>query len=276
MHINTQSHKNAYILNIINMKFIRAYWGDLDNFFRRHKDEIINISKVSKLNEVVYVWGLSNYNFIKSLGFECVLMSEKSTEYGNDYFFHSDKYMLHKLYAIKRGVQEYNEVIFLDWDCLQIKEIDVNFYKQLYKQNNDIQMPLYIFPKNFVDIIFNQWTNMPLKEKNYIQKQSSFIEKYHFDWGENYVTPNAGFVYCSNESIIDELINLNETLKIGIASEEMTFLHYTKNIVENLVGYIENYEPIVCNGKKEDHFNQKELNQYILQLIEKDIYFIHN
>lgn len=258
------------------IQFIRSYWGDMENFFRRHKEEILNVSKKSKLNETIYVWGTYNYNFIKSLGFNCVLMSEKSTEYGNDHFFHSDKYMLHKLYTIKRGVQDYGQVIFLDWDCEQIREIDDVFYNLIGKQNKDIQMPLYIYPKDYADTIFKKWIDIPAKEKNYILKQNIYLIKHNFNWDENYVTPNAGFIYCANESIIDELIKLNEILEIGIASEEMTFLEYTKNLVGNLKGYIENYEPLVCNGKKDDHFNQKDLNQYISQFIKKDIYFIHN
>ena len=258
------------------VKFIRSYWGDLENFFRRHKDEIIDVSKKTKLNETVYVWGTYNYNFIKSLGFDCVLMSDKSTEYGNDYFYHSGKYMLHKLYAIKKGVQDYGEVIFLDWDCEQIKDIDDGFYELLYEQNKAIQMPLYVYPKNYDEIIFEKWTNMPLKEKNYIMKQKEHLEKHNFDWIDNFVTPNAGFIYCSDEKVMDSLINLNDILKIGIASEEMTFLEYAKENVKDLLGYITNYEPLVCNGKREDHFNQKELNDYISQLIKKDLYFIHN
>ncbi len=257
------------------VQFIRSYWGDLENFFRRHKDEIENISKKSKLNETIYVWGEYNYNFIKSLGLNCILMSNKSTEYGNDYFFHSDKYMLHKLYAIKRGVEDYKEVIFLDWDCEQIKEIDDKFYELLYKQNEKIQVPLYVYPKNYDEFIFEKWTNMPLKEKNYIMKQKKYLEKHNFDWGDNFVTPNAGFIYCSDEKVINELIDLNESLKIGIASEEMTFLEYSKSKVGDITGYIKNYEPLVCNGKIGTHFNQKELDDYILQFVEKDIYFIH-
>ena len=58
------------------MKFIRSFWGYLNNFNQRHKKEIIEASKNKSLHEVVFVWGTENYNFIKSLGFECILISD--------------------------------------------------------------------------------------------------------------------------------------------------------------------------------------------------------
>jgi hypothetical protein len=63
--------------------------------------EIVEVSKTKNLNEIVFVWGLDNYEYIKSLGFNCELVSDQSTQYGEDYLHNSDSYMLHKLVAIK-------------------------------------------------------------------------------------------------------------------------------------------------------------------------------
>jgi len=64
-------------------------------------------------------------------------------------------------------------------------------------------------------------------------------------------------------------------LKIMIASEEMSFVEYSKMFCENLEDYIKRFEPLVCNAKYETHFNQKDLNRYITQIVKKDLYFIH-
>lgn len=233
------------------------------------------MSKKTKLNEMVFVWGKSNYEFIKSLGFDCTLVSVNSTEYGDDYLYDSDKYMIHKLVAIKLGIEIFNRIIFLDWDCHQLKQIDSNFYKLIDERDGDIQMPMYIYPKNYSEIVLNEWKDIPLKEKEYVLKQQHYLEKYNYDWKNSYVTPNAGFIYCSNSKIIDELVSINETQKIGIASEEMSFVEYTKKYCNSLEDYINKYEPYVCSAKTNNHFNQLELNNYISQFMKKDLYFQH-
>lgn len=257
------------------MKFIRAFWGDLNNFNQRHRNEIINISKNTKLNEMVFVWGNMNYEFIKSLGFDCTLMSNEPTEYGEDYLYDSDKYMIHKLVSIKIGIELFNQVTFLDWDCHQLKPIDNKFYSLINERDGDIQMPLYIYPKNYSQIVLNEWKDIPPKEKEYVLKQQHYLEKYNYNWGDSFVTPNAGFIYCSNGNIIDELITINETQKIGIASEEMSFVEYTKKYCNKLDDYINRYEPFVCSAKTNEHFNQSELNNLISQFMKKDLYFQH-
>lgn len=257
------------------MRFIRAFWGDLNNFNQRHRYEIIESANNKNLNEIVFVWGTENYKFIKSLGFECNLISEDSTQYGDDYLYDSDKYMIHKLMAIKLGVESFSEVVFLDWDCKQLKSIDDNFYEILKKSDSEIQMPLYIYPNNYSEIVLNEWVGIPQKEKEYVLKQQHYLEKYNYNWNNSFVTPNAGFVFCSNSNVIDELIRINKNEKIGIASEEMTMVEYSKRNCDSVIDYIKRYEPIVCNAKLDTHFNQKELNELISSIIKKDLYFQH-
>lgn len=257
------------------MIFIRAYWGNLDNFNQRHKYEIIKVSKSQNLNEVVFVWGAENYKFIQSLGLHCELVSNEPTQYGNDYLYDSDKYMIHKLIAIKLGIEMFSEVIFLDWDCKQLKSIDNKFYELIKEADSEIQMPLYVYPTDYLKILLNDWKDISQKEKQYITKQQYYLEKYNYSWNANFVTPNAGFIFCSNPNIMDELININETEKIGIASEEMAMVVYSKRNCKSLTDYIKRYEPVVCNAKFDDHFNQKELNDFIAQLVKKDLYFQH-
>jgi hypothetical protein len=183
--------------------------------------------------------------------------------------------MLHKLVAIKMGINLFNEVIFLDWDCQQLKPIDVEFYRLIKERNNNIQMPLYVYPTNYSEIIIDQWKDIPPKEREYVLKQQHYLEKYNYTWGNSFVTPNAGFVYCSNTKVIDELIDINNTQKIGIASEEMSFVEYSKRYCNSIIDYIEMFEPVVCNAKLDNYFNQKELNNFVSQIMKKNLYFQH-
>ena len=256
-------------------KFIRAFWGNLDNFNQRHKIEINNTSKNKDLSEMVYVWGDKNCNYIKSLGFEVTKMSDKETEFGFDFLYDSDVYMIHKLEAIKKGIDQFGSVIFLDWDCNQIKKIDSLFFEMIEQQDLGIQMPLYSYPKNYKEIIFKEWKEIPDKEREYVTKQDEFLKKHHYVLNDNFITPNAGFIYCSDSKIIDDILLVNKEFDIKIATEEMAFTEYSKKKCNTLKDYIVRYEPLVCNAKYESHFNQKELNTYISTFIKKDLYFIH-
>ncbi len=257
------------------IKFIRSFWGNLNNFNQRHRIEINNASKNKDLNEMVYVWGNKNCDYIKSLGFEVTKMSDNETEFGSDFLYDSDVYMIHKLEAIKKGLSQFNKVIFLDWDCNQIKKIDSSFFKLIERQDLGIQMPLYSYPKKYKEIIFKEWKDIPDKEREYVTKQDKYLKKHHYVLNNDFITPNAGFIYCSDSKIIDEILLVNNEFDIKIATEEMAFTEYTKKRCIDLKDYIIRYEPLVCNAKYESHFNQKELNVYISKFIKKDLYFIH-
>ena len=87
------------------MKLIRALWGD--------KKEIKEEIPTKPDDSVVYVWGKDNLDFLKSLGYKTRFV-EDTLE--SDYKF--------KLISLDLGFKEFEECIFLDWDCKQIKSID--------------------------------------------------------------------------------------------------------------------------------------------------------
>ena len=257
------------------MRFIRAYWGNLDAFDGRHRKEIQNIASSTKLNDYIYVWGKDNFEFITSLGLEAQLVNELPTEYGTDYLYDSHTYMFHKLEAVRKGCLQFGSVIFLDWDTIQLKDIDNNFYELLRVQDSKIQMPLYTYPKNYKQIVLNQWRGIPPKEKEYIDKQITGLVNHHYSWDDNWVTPNAGFIYCTDATVIDELYRLCTVYEIQIASEEMSMVEYSKQYCDSVNEYIERFEPLVCDAKDFSHFNQTDLNRLIESKIQKDLYFLH-
>ena len=52
----------------MDIRVVRALWGKLEWF----KDEIPN---KPLFNEVVVVWGEENFNYLKSLGYDCIFVS---------------------------------------------------------------------------------------------------------------------------------------------------------------------------------------------------------
>lgn len=254
-------------------RFIRAFWGDLDHHDGRHRKEIENTSKGERLGELVYVWGSENEKFIKSFGFETKLISDNPYEYGSDYFENSDTFFKHKLMAIKYGVES-NEagVIFLDWDMVQQKPIDSNFYSQLV---NSFYVPLYSFPFDYKDIVLNEWFDINETDRKYVIKHHDVISKYNFIFNQNFVVPNTSFVFCRDIDIIDEIIRINDEENIDIISDETPVMIYFKNKNISLEECIKQFEPTVSDAKFDTHFNQKELIEYFKKYIKKDLYFIH-
>ena len=258
------------------MRFIRAFWGDLDYDNGKYRKEISNIAQNSSLNDYVYVWGTQNYNFIKSLGFDVELVSKNSTEFGEDFLEDSNTFFFHKLDAVKRGCNGFGSVIFLDWDTRQIKPIDKVFFDLLNKQDKNIQMPLYVYPKNYIELVLKEWNNIPFKVEKYLYKQVEGLKKHNYQWNNSWVTPNAGFIYCSDSSVIDELFSICERYNINVASEEMSMVEYSKKFCSNTEEYVKRFEPIVCSAKDNLHFNQSELNKEIDLHLKKNLYFIHD
>jgi len=258
------------------MRFIRAFWGDIDYDNGKYKKEILNIANTSNLNDYVYVWGEENYKFIKSLGFDAELITKTPTEFGDDFLKNSDTFFFHKLDAVKRGCDSFGSVVFLDWDTRQLKDIDKLFFDLLYVQDKYIQMPLYVYPKNYIELVLDGWKDIPSKVEKYLYKQVNGLQKHHFSWNNSWVTPNAGFIYCSDSKVIEKLFLLCEKLNINVASEEMSMVEYSKKYCTNVEQYIKRFEPIVCSAKDNLHFNQSDLNKEIDLHIDKNLYFIHD
>ena len=46
-------------------------------------------------------------------------------------------------------MKDYDEILFLDWDCKFIGELDNDFYRLLKMET--LQIPLYTYPKKSLD-----------------------------------------------------------------------------------------------------------------------------
>lgn len=256
------------------MRFIRAFWGDIRVDKEKFIREIRHAAK-QRLNELVYVWGDENYNILKSFGYECFKVSSKQYEFSNDIANDAPKFFLHKVKAIKMGVEEFGEIIFLDWDCWSIKGIDDKFFENLKKQNKTLQIPLYSFPKEgYLEEVFKRWSNIPDKHRSVTINHYENVKLGYYDFETDMVVPCTCFVYCSDISIINEYLQFWEETHFKYSEECLWYLLLV-NKCNTLDEYIQTYEPLICDAKHEWHFNQKELNFYMQKMINKDLYFIH-
>ncbi len=242
-----------------NIKFIRGLWGDFDE-----------LTPSPIYNEMVYVWGEKNHQKLIDRGFDCKLVSKDDRVYKKE-----DEKFIHKLDCLKYGVDDFNEVIFLDWDVISVKPIDDKFFTHFNK--SDFMLPTYSYPKEFLKLydFFNgnqgEWVNTQINE----------MKKYGWDLGDSIVLPNAGFMYCSNKNIPEKLIEITREMNLKTLVEEFATFCYVNCTLDE---YIRTYEPPVIFGREVNNIfylgpiNRKveeHLHHKILHLIEKDIYFIH-
>jgi hypothetical protein len=113
--------------------FIRGLWGVHDNpdryYQRRHKmDNDIKFMKHFKYNEPfrTYVFGEDNYKYLVDQGFDCRLVDKKPIAWDME-----KEQFRHKLECFKQGMDDFDEVVFLDWDCLPIKALPDDFWDVL-------------------------------------------------------------------------------------------------------------------------------------------------
>lgn len=168
--------------------FIRCVWGIYDNshrlLARRQKiDGDIKRIKDCKFNEPfhVYIYGEDNYKRMVSNGFNCTLVDKSPNPF--DLIKHQYR---HKMELIKYAmeVDEYEELVYLDWDCVPQKKLPSDFWehcskrgpiqaclqqyhkkKCFWRPNDQRKVPnggfLYIRDKTFPGRAIKYWETMP-------------------------------------------------------------------------------------------------------------------
>lgn len=190
------------------MKLIRALWGN--------RNDIRNEIPIKpKHDEIVYVWGKDNLHYVKSLGYETRFVQNTVKA---DY-----KY---KLDAIDLAYEEFGKILFLDWDCIQIKSIDGLEF-------NSPSMPLYSYPKNHI--------------QPYIKLQKQ-IKEYSWDFGESYVIPNACCISVEGFNLGKELKKIHSKYKFHTLVEEFAFKLFTNCSLDE---YIQNYDSPYLYGRED-------------------------
>jgi hypothetical protein len=256
------------------MKIIRTFWGNLDDRYLAQ----IHRAKEDKLNEVVYVWGNENFKKLTSIGFECKLMSEKPYDYtiSSRHTLYDHKNLIHKLKVIDRGVIDYKEILFLDWDCIKIKPLNKKFF-ELIQNGSAFKVPLYMYSKRALDWMIEENQNTEISP--FFVKLKSFVEQHSFKFNENYVIPNTGFVYCRNPYVTKKLLFMCEKYSLETVPDELAVMCMAEELHYSLDDYIYIMEPLVIQPKQHSQLwwmeEQEVLNQYIETKITRDVYFEH-
>jgi hypothetical protein len=250
------------------VKIIRTYWGDTQKLKREIPPQPIYT------NQIVFVWGEENNQFLKKRGFDTILMSD---EIPNEYNSYEGQFY-RKLLALDLSLKMFGEVILLDWDCYILRELDDNFYK--YIASKPIQIPLYAHTLNPIDGMSE--SSLSLSSEGYVlnKETSDFILKY--SWKDNgmCILPNFGFFYSRDISVGKKLLDIaiNNNLK-GCADEGAMFIYADCDYKS----YIEKYHPVFVNGvsdfvtstKFKISKTQNQFNNYIQLNLNMDIYLEH-
>jgi len=231
------------------MRVIRSYWKD----WPEGHDVFSEIPEVPMFNDVIYVYGEEAKADIPELekrGYDVRHIEEE--------VFNKDGLVYgRKIISLILGLQDWGEVLMLDWDCVPVKPIDEKF--MLYMMEKPTQVPLYAHPT-----------------------QNPYGNSYKFNGV--FLQPNFGFVYSRDKYFGNELLNLAIQYNIVGMTDEWAMQTFAKPYTP--FGYIEMYHPKVCFGVDKDFFlkdPESESSKLQLPLIKKveeqlggmDIYFKH-
>jgi len=224
-------------------------------------------------NEIVYVWGKDNEKFLKNRGYETRLQDV------NSYPHYIDMYslLITKLISIDLALKEFGEIIFLDWDCYVLRNLDDDFYK--YLEEKPIQCPLYSHYKEPFEAMYEASGYNSTEIKSY-KVVDETVRLYNWKKDDMLVIPNFGFFYSRDKNIGKILTDIAIKHKLkGCVDEYAMFLYANCSVEE----YIERYHPKVVRGVAEEmtcnNFMlsrvQKKLNNYIDTKIKMNIYMKH-
>ncbi len=129
-------HEREIIMKKQKSGFIRGVWGIYDvggklgkPYSRRTK--IDNDITLAKLNPYapkckVYIFGEDNFKILTDKGFDTVLIDKKPICWD----MLKEQYR-HKIEIWKAGLQDFEEIVFLDWDCVPCAPIPNDFWQVL-------------------------------------------------------------------------------------------------------------------------------------------------
>ncbi len=205
--------------------FVRSLWGVYDDndrmLLRRKKqdnDIKLNLLNPFKIDFVSYTFGKDNHQYLLDQGIKSVMVDDKPIVWS----MHEEQFR-HKLEVFKRAMEDFDEIVFLDWDCMPIRSLPDDFWETMYKRQS-IQAIMRMYHRN----------------------------KAHWRNSDKRKVPEAGWVYIRDRTIPNRLISLWEEMGRPW-SEEIVLAQYIDNCMDGWKGieeYFENYEPLFytwCN-----------------------------
>lgn len=238
--------------------YIRCLWGDdgtqYDEGWIKPSERRIKMDREIKIainnpNTVpfsIYVFGKRNYEHLMELklqemGIPCILLDD------NPWLYDPQKeFWKHKLDILHHVMNHdgYDELIYLDWDCVPIKPVPETIWDQLHT-------------------------------KTAIQANLQFYRRRKCHWRGDLDTrkvSNGGFLYIGNKLITDKLLEVWKNMPVEMKFwDEVCISKLTDEIVGGWKGldvYWDYFEPEVCNLKKRSAFPEE-------RIMAKNYYFLH-
>jgi hypothetical protein len=189
--------------------FVRGIWGvyDINKVLSRwysRRTKIDNDIVLAKLNPYappcrVYIFGEDNYKKMTDMGFDTVLADKKP------FFWDMEKEQYrHKIEIWRLGLKDFDEIIFLDWDCVPCAPIPSDIWdvlgrgekirstifmyksKRAFFRTNDARKVssstfVYMRGKETADDIIKIWEKMgrPWNEESALSK---YIDEINGGW----------------------------------------------------------------------------------------------
>lgn len=251
------------------VKIIRTLYGTQKHDVFREIPPIPTIT-----NQVVYVWGIENEKWLKNRGYETRLQDSKDLP---DYI--TDKTHLYmKLVTLDLALQEFGEVMFLDWDCKILRELDSTFYG--YLKQKPIQCPIYSHYKEPLESLLEYNKDPTPFYQEFYDHMNKTIKKFSWEYEDMLVIPNFGFFYSRDKTVGRKLRDVVDKHEFhGIVDEIGMFIHVDCGLDE----YIEKYHPVFVKGVSDDITDtnllisqvQRRLNKYVESKLDMDIYLKH-
>jgi len=220
-------------------KFIRGLWGTDDKFWSENPNYVFPFGEFDRKNccavrrqsgridsrmkglltdtftkindQMVYVYGEDNASYVASLNIPYKLIHPLPLK------FHPIlQPWLHKLEILKIAMEDYDEIIWLDLDCMPLKTIDDKIWDVL-RSKDSFQSPLHRYKR--------------------VQTNLRSIE------GENKILPSGSFVYIRDKDIPGKMIDIFLTLPTW--TDEIAYAKYTDDLTGgfDLKRYYDRFEP---------------------------------
>ena len=136
----------------MNSSFINGLWGiySTKNHWWTRLSKCDQDIKFHKLNTyspktVVYIFGDENYKRMVDLGFTCKLIDKNPIVWDME----TEQYR-HKIEIWKAGLQDFDSITFLDFDCIPLRPIPSSFW-DVMNEGAPIKTPIYVYHRKMVN-----------------------------------------------------------------------------------------------------------------------------
>lgn len=252
--------------------FVRAVWGDFiekEHSTSPRPDKLSSdISKQTKKEEfdkcpyITYVFGKWNKHFLENSGIDhkkIRLVSNKS----NLWDMKTELYR-HKLEVLLYAMEDFDEIVYLDWDCLPQKKITSEIWEILHKKESfQANLQLYKTKK----CLWRKTDQRKTCNGSFIYIRDKKIPDFLIKNWEKL----KKYTISQKEKRQDRNLELRQREKSLIYDDEPSLSMYVDGLMNGWKGmeeYWSSFEPMVCKLNSKSAYSDE-------LLLEKDVYFSH-